>query len=247
MAKKVVAEKPKKIIEEPREKPLEESQIASSFKIKSIIPILIFLTILVLASVPAYYFYNQYEKTKKLLQNPDAAAKEELKATVEKVGKLMDLPKEQPTLATVSDKTKLKDQPFFANSQNGDQVLLYTEKKIAILYRPSINKIIAVAPIDIGEPAAPKEIKVSIYNGTTTAGLANTAEKQLKEKIKEIQVVSKENAKKRDYKKNIVVDIKGENADMAQQLATLMNGEVATLPEGESKPEADFLIILGSE
>ena len=37
---------------------------------------------------------------------------------VEKVGKLMVLPVgEQPTIATVVDPAKLKDQPFFSNAK----------------------------------------------------------------------------------------------------------------------------------
>jgi predicted ABC-class ATPase len=52
-------------------------------------------------------------------------------------------------VATISDATKLKDQSFFVNAKNGDELLAYTKAMEAILYRPSINKIIAVAPIVI--------------------------------------------------------------------------------------------------
>lgn len=99
-----------------------------------------------------YYFYNKYQETKKILENPEEAAKIETKKIVEKVGKLIELPSGEPTIATVLDKEKLKDQPFFAKAENGDKVLIYAEAQTAILYRPSINKIIGFAPLNLGEP-----------------------------------------------------------------------------------------------
>ncbi len=69
---------------------------------------------------------------------------------VTEVGKLMILPSnETPTVATVNDKDKLKGQAFFATAQNGDKVLIYTGIKKAILYRPSIHKIVDVVPVAV--------------------------------------------------------------------------------------------------
>lgn len=50
------------------------------------------------------------------------------------------------------DPEKLRDQPFFANAQRGDKVLIYANAKKAILYNPPSNKIIEVAPVNIGNP-----------------------------------------------------------------------------------------------
>ena len=112
------------------------------------------IVILVLAALPSYYFYNQYQQTQELLQNPNLAVNTQIQDLVNAVGKLMVLPaNEKPTVATVSDITKLVDQPFFANAQNGDKVLIYTQSKKAILYRESINKIIEVAPVNLGQTA----------------------------------------------------------------------------------------------
>lgn len=67
---------------------------------------------------------------------------------VDKIGKLIELPADEtPTIALVSDVDKLQNQAFFAKAQNGDQVLIYTKAKKVILYRPSINKLIEVAPL----------------------------------------------------------------------------------------------------
>ena len=93
-------------------------------------------------------------------QNPqvlgDATnANTEASQLLAEVGKLMVLPEnEQPTIATVTDLEKLKDQPFFAKAQVGDKVLIYTSAKKAILYRPTENKIIELAPLSVSQPAA---------------------------------------------------------------------------------------------
>ena len=64
----------------------------------------------------------------------------------------MELPEgETPTVATISDKEKLTGQPFFKSPENGDILFAYTTAMKAILYRPSTNKIINVAPITINQ------------------------------------------------------------------------------------------------
>jgi len=79
-----------------------------------------------------------------------AAAQAEVDATVAKVGKLIALPSdEKPTVATVTDASKVKDQTFFQNSVNGDVVLIYTKAQKAILYRPTENKIVEVGAVNI--------------------------------------------------------------------------------------------------
>lgn len=84
------------------------------------------------------------------------AAQAEVDDLIAKVGKLISLPTdENPTVATVTDASKVKDQPFFANASNGDKVLIYQKAQKAILYRPSENRIIEVGAVNIsGQPQA---------------------------------------------------------------------------------------------
>ncbi|HYM65091.1 MAG TPA: hypothetical protein VES68_01230 [Candidatus Sulfotelmatobacter sp.] len=106
--------------------------------------VIIFAVIL----IAGLYFYFQYKNGNQLLTGNSNTLQEQ-QSLIEKVGNLIVLPlNENPQIATVSDKTKLKDQAFFANAENGDKVLIYNSAGEAILYRPSINKIIAVAPIN---------------------------------------------------------------------------------------------------
>lgn len=106
----------------------------------------------VVAIVLAGYFYTQVRALK---QNPQAVAQKELTEFVDKVSKLIVLPtNETPTLATVSDPEALKDQAFFASALKGDKVLIYAQAKKAILYSVTLNKILDVAPLNIGTSAA---------------------------------------------------------------------------------------------
>ncbi len=86
-----------------------------------------------------------------LSKNTDEVSQEEVEELVEEVGKLIELPDEVPTVATVTDIESInkEEQAFFANAQNGDKVLIYTNAKKAILYRPSENIIIEVGNVNL--------------------------------------------------------------------------------------------------
>jgi hypothetical protein len=68
----------------------------------------------------------------------------EIKDVTTKVGRLVLLPSggQVPTVAIIKNAATLKNQSFFANAQDGDYVLVYSQAKKAILYRPSINRVI---------------------------------------------------------------------------------------------------------
>ena len=94
------------------------------------------------------------------LKNPTAVTEAQVKKAVADVSKLMILPTDEtPTMATVSDPSKLKDQPFFANAHAGDEVLIYNKAQKAVLYDPTQNKIVEVAPIGPSTPASPEAKK----------------------------------------------------------------------------------------
>lgn len=217
--------------------------------------------IIIIALIPSFYFYNQYQSLQKKLSNPNISAAEETQKLIEKLGKLIELPTDEvPQVATVSDPEKLKDQAFFARAKAGDKVLFYTNAKRAILYDPVANKIIDVAPVNIStqsadntNPAAntsptPQPVRFVLLNGTTTVGLTKKYEETLKKTIPAALVVNKDNAKKTDYIKTILVDLSGTRSTEAEQISKVLNISSGKLPEGETKPaDADFLIILGED
>lgn len=79
----------------------------------------------------------------------------EAAGVIEAVGRHIVLPEgEVPTVATVNDVEQLAGLPFFAQAEVGHKVLIYTGAKKAILYDPEIDKLIEVAPLNVGEDSA---------------------------------------------------------------------------------------------
>lgn len=181
----------------------------------------------------------------------------EVTSLVAEINKSIDLPTDEtPTVATISDVSKLTAQPFFAKAANGDKVLFYTKAKKAYLYRPSAKKIIDVAPLTIEQPSAsanptqkkteatPIPVRIALLNGTTTPGLTNTFARRIAT-ISGALVTQKSNAKSTNYAKTIVVNLTNQKSDSLNTIAKVVNGTVETLPAGEEKPDADILVILG--
>lgn len=59
-----------------------------------------------------------------------------------RVSDIIQLPDEQPTIATVVDKRKLADEQLAAEAHNGDELLVYAKAKKVLLYRPSTYKVV---------------------------------------------------------------------------------------------------------
>ena len=100
-------------------------------------------------------FNDVNAKYQELSSDPQAVQAAEVRKYIEEVGKVYDLPKdEQPSVATVKDKEQLKDQPFFAKAENGDITLIYSNAKLAILYRPSTKQLVNVSSVTIQDSNA---------------------------------------------------------------------------------------------
>lgn len=208
------------------------------------------------------FLYFKNSNSQKVLGGSSESKEKQVQNIIDKVGQLIQLPKsEKPTVATVSDITKLADQPFFANAKNGDQVLIYSVAKKAVLYRPSENKIIEVAPINLGlsspnsESATAKvsptvvqaQYKVEVLNGTLTPGLATQTQQKIESNLSNYNVTVKADASKSDYSETIVVNVSGVSKSAAEKLAGVLNANVQSLPDGETvKSGVDLLVILGS-
>lgn len=244
----------------------EQSAPVSVSEKKSLLPAVMVLAILLLMALSvAGYFYYQYRHT------AQAANAKEIEDLSKEIGAVMLLPEgEVPTLATVTDREKLSEQAFFQKAENGDKVLIYSQSGRAILYRPSLKKIIDVTTVNVNTPApaaeksapvpeavpqsqpevaaVPSIVRLALFNGSTTLGITNTTEKKLTAAYSNIAVVSKDAAKKTDYQETVVVDVTGKNADMATKIAGTLGGSVSTLPAGEVAPtDADIVVIVSQE
>lgn len=99
---------------------------------------------IVVLSLTSFYFYQKSKGN-------ENSTNTEIQSLVKEVGVLVVIPTDEtPTLATVSDPSALKGQAFFAEAIEGDKVLIFTNAKKAVLYRPSINKVINIAPLNLG-------------------------------------------------------------------------------------------------
>lgn len=142
----------------------KNSQGARGGKLASANVALIVAVVLALAAAAvAVWLYRENDRLKNDPQTIQKAQDKETDVLVAKVGRLIALPgDEKPVVATVEDKEKLKDQPFFNDAQNGDKLIIYTTAKKAIVYRESENKIINVGPI-----AVTAEDQNAVPEGTT--------------------------------------------------------------------------------
>ncbi|MGH7204365.1 MAG: hypothetical protein ACREHC_08015 [Candidatus Levyibacteriota bacterium] len=87
-------------------------------------------------------------KTQVPTVSPDQQIQQKKADLIASVSAQIKLPTdEDPILATVSDKNQLQNQDFFKQAQDGDKILMYPKNKKAFLYRPSINQVIAQAPL----------------------------------------------------------------------------------------------------
>ncbi len=157
--------------------PNENTATAKVIAKKGGIAAKILIVLVIVFAGATFYFYSQYASLK---TDPAKNTKAETDKLVSQVSRLIILPVgEDPTVATVTDVEKLKDQPFFTNAKNGDKVLIYTQAKKAILFDPSANKIVEVAPINIGDAGkaktstAVKQPVVTPSPSTTSSGLNN--------------------------------------------------------------------------
>ncbi len=95
---------------------------------------------------------NDLKKENERLSQPEDLAKKQQDDLLQTVGKIVELPQDEtPTTATVTDLGKLEGQVFFEKAQIGDKVIIYTKSKMAYLYRPSSNRIINIAPVNLGQ------------------------------------------------------------------------------------------------
>lgn len=144
---------------EEQEKPTTSTSSKSSKKskkvghtLKSFVHSKAFMVIIIglLVLLPSLYFYKKSQDAERKLNNPSEVNKEVVDQIEKKVGRHILLPTdEQPTLVTVTDVEKVRGQKFFDNAENGDKALVYTQARKAILYRPSKDIVIEVAPLNV--------------------------------------------------------------------------------------------------
>jgi hypothetical protein len=236
----------------------------------------ILIAVTLLSVIVSTYYYTKYKEVSNLIQNPSVAGERERDKIVQQVSTLINLPSDEvPTLATVSEVEKLRDQPFFKNARNGDKVLVYATNRKAIMYRPEAHKIIEIAPIAINDqtsvnasdsaqvagisqvidqpqpqvtPSPIASFKVNIVTSQGVPGeSAATYQSDLQQKFPELNSYSNSSSEG-SFSQNVVVVINDSSRSLAQRIAQETKAIFQEdLPEGVSNDNsADIILILGN-
>lgn len=229
-----------------------------SLKINKRAVIVILVLIILIFSGIGLYLYSDKITSLNLL----GGSEEEIEAEnlISTVGEKFLLPDEIPTIATVSDKGQLLGQEFFKNAENGDKVLIYQSSGIAILYRPSIDKIINVGPVALEQSQIDAQnqattsadvenlptAEIIILNGTTTVGLTQEAASALSD-VDAIEITDRTDAVGKPYEETLIVVLNSKMAVQGSMIQEIIGGNIESeLPEDETV-KADIVIILGND
>lgn len=230
---------------------MPETMLAIKKRASKMFVIYFFVALTVILLGTTGYFYYQYQKLAKTPAASQINTQEEARKLSAEIGKLMLLPKDEiPTVATVTDIDKLKDQLFFKNAKNGNKVLIYPNSKLAIVYDPMAKLIVNVGPVNFAqqEPQQAQKTKVGLRNGTNVQGLTYKIETDIKKLFPEIDIVFKDQDKNTAYEKTVVVVLNETAKDVASELSKNLNAQIDKLPDGETKPSnVDILIIVGRD
>lgn len=92
-----------------------------------------------------------------------------------------------------------------------------------------------------------KDVKVVLWNGTSVVGLTHKIEERIRQEIPDVNVVDKDNSKRKDYDKTMVIYLEDKSFSYAERLAKILNGKVEkSLPADETTPsEGDIIVIIG--
>jgi hypothetical protein len=180
-------------------------------------------------------------------KNSQVGGKAEMQKVRDQIGQLIFLPAdEDPTLATVADEAKIKSSAFLAQARNGDKVLIYLKAKKAIIYRPSLNKIVDVGPLVIGKDSSPLiTSRFAIFNGSSDPAQTAKMVSSVLSTFPNASIVDKEST--RSFSNTIVIDLSGKNQPLAEQIADSLGIKAGQVPLGIATPAADLLIIIGQD
>ncbi len=219
---------------------------------------------------------SKYSTTKPVsaITTPDASSgaqqslipvdKAEVQALLEKLQSIALVPlSEAPTLATVVETDKLRTEAFFKNAEIDDKLFIYQQAQIAILYRPSVEKIVNMATLldqsgskmpvqtapQVTQPptsassGAQLQYTLAVYFATDSATLRAKAGKALSS-IENIEVTKEALTRGTDYTGATIIDLKGGQDAIVAELVNKLGGNTGELPPEEDRPDADILAII---
>jgi len=122
--------------------------VSTLHKIRTHLGWMIFILILAIILALGGWRYYNYQIKQSWQPARIEPVGEEIAKLVDKVGGHVVLPQdEEPTIATVTSADLLKNQQFFASAKAGDTVLIYKKAKLVILYNPTLDRVLNMAPL----------------------------------------------------------------------------------------------------
>lgn len=110
-----------------------------------------------------------------------------------------------------------------------------------------LEKNLAATPSPSKTSVITSLASMAIYNGTEKIGLSGKFANWLLEKYK-ADIVTKQNASKRDYPRSFVVVVRENGLVLARKIAFDLDIPLVNImPDRETTPSADILVILGGD
>ena len=144
-----------------------------------------------------------------------------------------------PAILTVIEKEKT-NQPFLEESQDGDKVLLYYKSQKAVLYRPAEAKIIKSGSF------TPPAAKIQLRQGSSVEKRLTDVE-ALVSKVANTKISTRDASTLNNYTQTVVVNVTGRYDNEAVAVAKALGTTLRTVPQIESIPDADILVIVGAK
>ena len=128
----------------------EEAQTASAPARSSKKLTIVLFILLAILLAGCGFLYMRYQQA--LAKQPKTDA-ERIAQITSRLDSAVELPNEQPTIATVGDVKKLAEPQLAARAKTGDELLVYAQAKRVILYRPSEQKVIDMFRVESPQTA----------------------------------------------------------------------------------------------
>lgn len=211
----------------------------SKKKAKKIILLVLNIVVIVGLGVSTVLFYIKYQDAKEAALTGD----QKLAKYEKEINKTYTLPTdEKAQLYDVNNADQLKkdeaNKDFFKDIQNGDVLLIYTNNKLGIIYRPATKKIIKTGPLAFKQQLTAaivgaktdREAVIAVLKRAFANDITSATEVDAKTPI--------------TAGTTIVVDLTGNNKDLAAKLASELKGKVDNVPEGQDRPADTFGIAI---
>jgi hypothetical protein len=207
--------------------------------VKKIVLLVLNVLVIVGLSASTVLFYLKYQDAKEAALTGD----QKLAKYEKEISKTYTLPTdEKAQLYDVNNADQLKkdetNKDFFKDIQNGDVLLIYTNNKLGIIYRPTTKKIIKTGPL-----AFKQQLTAAIIG-------AKTDREAVIAVLKRAFANDITSATELDAKTpltagaTIIVDLTGNNKDLVAKLASELKGKVDNVPEGQDRPSDTFGIAI---